>query len=142
MEPLVTVAVASFFAFVISYLSNWLWRIKGEKAVFSNRLQFEKEFDIYQRLWADLVDVVQAAEALGHGSTAGALEAAHRKAADSAFKFSPFYETGVFQGAKSVLATAEQCLQSKSAPASQVEALRRQMETVSMAIRARIWPAA
>ncbi|HTL51377.1 MAG TPA: hypothetical protein VL860_02250 [Planctomycetota bacterium] len=131
MEGLVAVAVASFFAFVISYLSNWLWRIKGEKAVFSNRLQFEKEFDIYQRLWADLVDVAQAAEA---GNRA-ALDDAQHRARDAVFKFSPFYEASVYEGAKKVLATAAE------SPIP-TELLRRQMDQVSASIKARIWPTA
>ena len=140
MEIAIAVAVSSFFAFVISYLSNWLWRIKGEKAVFSNRLQFEKEFDIYQRLWAELVDLTHTAEAFAPGGNRQALEAAQQRAHDTVYKFSPFYEAAVFEGAKKVLATVDAGITSNAAP--QPDLLRRQMDELSRAIRARIWPAA
>jgi len=141
MHELIVVAVASFFAFVISYLSNWLWRIKGEKAVFSNRLQFEKEFDIYQRLWAQLVDVLQGLEAPAGSERREKCSADLAAAGDTVFKFSPFYAGAVHAGAKKALAAAAALQTAGHAAPDQLAALRRQMDQVSTAIRERIWPA-
>lgn len=139
---LVMVAVAGFFAFIVSYLSNWLWRIKGEKGVFSSRLQFDKEFEIYQRLWAALTQLHQTAQAVVAGQgDAAKLAAAQAAAAAAVFESSPFYAEPVFVAARQALATAALVRPGPEGRAT-AERLERELAQVSQAIRTRVWSGA